>query len=122
MLGIVLRTDQFEPAFVADGARAIQVFREIKPDIVLLDLMLPGMSGIDVCRAIRAESGTPIIMLTAKTDTVDIVLGLESGADDYVVQPFKPKELVARMRARLRQHDDVAAEALTLGPPDASVA
>ena len=121
MLGIVLRTDGFDPAFVADGGRALQAFRETKPDVVLLDLMLPGLSGIDVCRAIRAESGTPIIMLTAKSDTVDIVLGLESGADDYVVKPFKPKELVARMRARLRHHDDVASETLTIGPPDAPV-
>ena len=121
MLGIVLRTDQFEPVFVADGSRALQAFRETKPDIVLLDLMLPGMSGLDVCRAIRAEAGTPIIMLTAKSDTVDVVLGLESGADDYVVKPFKPKELVARMRARLRHHEDIGSESLTIGPPDASV-
>ena len=116
MLGIVLRTDGFEPAFVADGSRALHAFREVKPDIVLLDLMLPGLSGIDVCRAIRAEAGTPIIMLTAKSDTVDVVLGLESGADDYVVKPFKPKELVARMRARLRRGEDVAPELLTIGP------
>src|SRR5437764_15185318 len=121
MLGIVLRSDGFEPAFVPDGSRALSAFREVKPDIVLLDLMLPGMSGIDVCRAIRAESGTPIIMLTAKTDTVDIVLGLESGADDYVVKPFKPKELTARMRARLRQHEDVVGETLTIGPPEDAV-
>src|SRR3954468_10880843 len=121
MLGIVLRTDQFEPAFVADGTRALQAFRDTKPDIVLLDLMLPGISGIDVCRAIRAESGTPIIMLTAKTDTVDIVLGLESGADDYVVKPFKPKELIARMRARLRHHEDAGGETLTIGPPGSPV-
>src|SRR5689334_4614556 len=121
MLGIVLRGEGFDPAFVADGGRALNSFREIKPDIVLLDLMLPGVSGIDVCRAIRAESGTPIIMLTAKTDTVDVVLGLESGADDYVVKPFKPKELVARMRARLRHHEDVVSEALTIGPPDSPV-
>ena len=67
--------------------------------------MLPGLGGIDVCRQIRAESGVPIVMLTAKSDTVDVVLGLESGADDYVVKPFKPKELVARMRARLRRDD-----------------
>jgi two-component system, OmpR family, response regulator MtrA len=121
MLGIVLRTDGFEPAFVPDGTRAITAFRETKPDIVLLDLMLPGLSGLDVCRAIRAESGTPIIMLTAKSDTVDVVLGLESGADDYVVKPFKPKELVARMRARLRHHDDIASESLTIGPPHSPV-
>jgi len=121
MLGIVLRTDGFEPAFVPDGTRAITAFRETKPDIVLLDLMLPGMSGLDVCRAIRAESGTPIIMLTAKSDTVDVVLGLESGADDYVVKPFKPKELVARMRARLRHHDDITSESLIIGPPHSPV-
>src|SRR6059058_5628780 len=117
MLGIVLRADGFEPSFVLDGNRALQLFRDTKPDIVLLDLMLPGLSGLDVCRAIRAESGTPIIMLTAKSDTVDVVLGLESGADDYVVKPFKPKELVARMRARLRRSEDVAPELLTIGPP-----
>src|ERR1700759_4059205 len=115
MLGIVLRTDQFDPSFVADGSQALQAFRDTKPDIVLLDLMLPGMSGIEVCRAIRAESGTPIIMLTAKTDTVDVVLGLESGADDYVMKPFKPKELVARMRARLRRYEDTGGETLSIG-------
>ena len=104
MLGIVLRTEGFEPFFCSDGARALAVFRETKPDLVLLDLMLPGRDGIDVCRSIRAESGVPIVMLTAKTDTVDIVLGLESGADDYVVKPFKPKELVARVRTRLRRN------------------
>jgi two-component system response regulator MtrA len=121
MLGIMLRSEGFEPAFVPDGSRALAAFREVKPDIVLLDLMLPGMSGIDVCRAVRAESGTPIIMLTAKTDTVDIVLGLESGADDYVVKPFKPKELTARMRARLRRYDEAGGETLQIGPPDSPV-
>ena len=121
MLGIVLRTDGFEPVFVADGSRALASFRETRPEIVLLDLMLPGQSGIDVCRSIRAESGTPIIMLTAKSDTVDVVLGLESGADDYVVKPFKPKELLARMRARLRHHEDLSAETLLIGPPESVV-
>jgi two-component system response regulator MtrA len=116
MLGIVLRTEGFDPVFVNDGARAHAAFDDVKPDIVLLDLMLPGVSGLEVCRAIRQTSGTPIIMLTAKADTVDVVLGLESGADDYVVKPFKPKELVARMRARLRQHEDAPAETLTIGP------
>jgi two-component system response regulator MtrA len=77
--------------------------------------MLPGLDGIDVCRAIRAESGTPIVMLTAKSDTIDIVVGLESGADDYVVKPFKPKELVARIRARLRRTEDPAPEMLEIG-------
>jgi two-component system response regulator MtrA len=79
--------------------------------------MLPGTDGIEVCRQIRAESGVPIVMLTAKGDTIDVVLGLESGADDYVVKPFKPKELVARVRARLRTHDGEP-ESLTIGPAD----
>ena len=115
MLGIVLRSEGFLPSFVADGERALAAFRESRPDIVLLDLMLPGMSGIDVARAIRTESGIPIVMLTAKSDTVDVVLGLESGADDYVVKPFKPKELVARIRARLRQFPAEPAEQMQIG-------
>ena len=122
MLGIVLRTEGFEPFFCADGSKALAVFRETKPDLVLLDLMLPGRDGIDVCRSIRAESGVPIVMLTAKTDTVDIVLGLESGADDYVVKPFKPKELVARVRTRLRRTDQASPETLTIGDLQIDVA
>jgi two-component system response regulator MtrA len=118
MLGIVLRGEGFEPSFVADGDAALGAFRREKPDVVLLDLMLPGTDGIEVCRQIRAESGVPIVMLTAKSDTIDIVLGLESGADDYVIKPFKPKELVARVRARLRQREDAPPETLTIGPPD----
>src|SRR6478735_8112421 len=114
MLGIVLRGEGFEPTFVSDGDKAIEVFRESRPDLVLLDLMLPGSDGIDVCRQIRAESGVPIVMLTAKTDTVDVVLGLESGADDYIVKPFKPKELVARVRARLRRTEEEPAELLSI--------
>jgi len=77
--------------------------------------MLPGSDGIDVCRQIRGESGVPIVMLTAKTDTVDVVLGLESGADDYILKPFKSKELVARIRARLRRTDEPAPEMLQIG-------
>jgi len=95
MLGIVLRGEGFEPTFVADGDKALEAFRDTRPDLVLLDLMLPGSDGIDVCRQIRGESGVPIVMLTAKIDTVDVVLGLESGADDYILKPFKSKELVA---------------------------
>ena len=114
MLGIVLRGEGFEPMFCADGAGALDVFRSTRPDLVLLDLMLPGRDGIEVCRQIRAESGVPIVMLTAKSDTVDVVLGLESGADDYVVKPFKPKELVARVRARLRRSDEPAPEVLEI--------
>ena len=114
MLGIVLRNEGFEPSFVGDGDNALAAFRNTKPDLVLLDLMLPGTDGLDVCRAIRAESGTPIVMLTARADTADVVIGLESGADDYVVKPFKPKELVARIRARLRRNDEVAGEVLEI--------
>jgi two-component system response regulator MtrA len=121
MLSIVLRSEGFLPSHVGDGDRALAAFRESKPDIVLLDLMLPGMSGLDVCRAIRAESGVPIVMLTAKTDTIDIVLGLESGADDYVVKPFKPKELIARVRARLRRTDDAVPESLRVGDVEIDV-
>ncbi len=115
MLGIVLRGEGFDPVFCADGSEAIGAFRDSKPDLVLLDLMLPGRDGIDVCRAIRAESGTPIVMLTAKSDTVDVVVGLESGADDYIVKPFKPKELVARIRARIRRNDDAPSPTLVVG-------
>ncbi|HEV7741108.1 MAG TPA: MtrAB system response regulator MtrA [Pseudolysinimonas sp.] len=102
MIGIVLRGEGYEPQFAGDGAEAIDLFRSMRPDLVLLDLMLPGIDGIQVCAAIRAESGVPIIMLTAKGETTDVVKGLESGADDYVVKPFNPKELVARIRTRLR--------------------
>jgi two-component system response regulator MtrA len=122
MLGIVLRGEGFEPTFVADGDKALEVFRDTRPDLVLLDLMLPGSDGIDVCRQIRGESGVPIVMLTAKTDTVDVVLGLESGADDYIMKPFKSKELVARIRARLRRTDEPAPEMLQIGDVSIDVA
>ncbi|HWA66800.1 MAG TPA: MtrAB system response regulator MtrA [Mycobacteriales bacterium] len=115
MLGIVLRNEGFEPSFVGDGDAALGAFHSTKPDLVLLDLMLPGTDGVDVCRAIRAESATPIVMLTARGDTVDVVTGLDSGADDYIVKPFKPKELVARIRARLRQPADQTGETLQIG-------
>jgi two-component system response regulator MtrA len=115
MLGIVLRGEGFEPIFCSDGAKALAVFRESRPDIVLLDLMLPGKDGVDVCRLIRAESGTPIVMLTAKSDTVDVVVGLEAGADDYIVKPFKPKELVARVRARIRRNEEPTPAGLQIG-------
>ena len=121
MLTIVLRAEGFDTAVVGDGSQALAAVRELRPDLVLLDLMLPGMNGIDVCRAIRNESGVPIVMLTAKTDTVDVVLGLESGADDYVMKPFKPKELVARVRARLRRNEDEPAEMLSIADIDIDV-
>jgi len=113
MLGIVLRAEGYEALFCEDGSKAQAIFQETKPDLILLDLMLPGIDGIEVCKQIRSESGVPIVMLTARGDTLDIVKGLESGADDYIVKPFKPKELVARIKARLRK-DDLKAEQLTL--------
>jgi len=122
MLSIVLRNEGFDSRVCWSGDRALAEFRDYRPDVVLLDLMLPGKDGIDVCREIRAESGVPIVMLTAKSDTVDVVVGLESGADDYVVKPFKPKELVARIRARVRRFEEPAPEALTIGDLSIDVA
>jgi two-component system response regulator MtrA len=102
MVGLVLSGAGYEPVFAADGLTAIDVFNESHPDLVLLDIMLPGQSGIEVCSQIRSHSGTPIIMLTAKGDTDDVVRGLEAGADDYVVKPHNGAELLARIKARLR--------------------
>ena len=115
MVGIVLRGEGFDPSFCADGGAALAAFRATNPDLVLLDLMLPGMDGIEVCTQIRAESGTPIIMLTAKTDATDVVAGLEAGADDYIVKPFNPKELIARIRTRLRPAQITSAQILQIG-------
>ena len=115
MLTIVLRQEGFESRMCGRGDQAMEEFRDFRPDLVLLDLMLPGRDGIDVCKEIRAESGVPIVMLTAKGDTIDVVLGLESGADDYVVKPFKPKELIARIRARVRRFDAPTSESLSIG-------
>lgn len=115
MLTIVLEAEGFEAKPVTDGLEAIPAFRSYQPDLILLDLMLPGMSGVDICKEIRKESAVPIVMLTAKTDTVDVVLGLESGADDYITKPFKPRELVARIRARLRQNTEEPSEVLEIG-------
>src|SRR5688572_22655943 len=115
MLTIVLRQEGFDSRMCTRGDEALEEFRDFKPDVVLLDVMLPGKDGIDVCKEIRNESGVPIVMLTAKGDTVDVVVGLESGADDYIIKPFKPKELVARVRARVRRNDVSNAEGLTIG-------
>lgn len=115
MLTIVLEAEGFQTSSVTDGVEAVPTFRSFDPDLILLDLMLPGMNGIDICREIRKESAVPVVMLTAKTDTVDVVLGLESGADDYITKPFKPKELVARIRARLRRTDETPADVFEVG-------
>ena len=115
MVGLVLSSSGYQPLFASDGLSAVEIFRESNPDLVLLDIMLPGQSGIDVCNQIRAVSGVPIIMLTAKGDTQDVVVGLEAGADDYVVKPHNGAELVARVRARLRPLTDDAA-VVAIGP------
>ena len=103
MLGIVLRNEGLEVHHVADGSSAIGAFREYRPDLVLLDVMLPGIDGLEVCRQIRLTSNVPVIMVSAKDDEVDKVVGLELGADDYVTKPYSPRELVARIRAVLRR-------------------
>jgi two-component system response regulator MtrA len=102
MVGLVLNAAGYATVFAADGLNAVEVFKAEEPDLVLLDIMLPGQSGIEVCKQLRALSGTPIVMLTAKGDTEDVVLGLEAGADDYVVKPHNGAELLARIKARLR--------------------
>ena len=121
MLGIVLRSEGLDPVFCTNGRDALATFRSSRPDIVLLDVMLPGKDGIAVCREIRAESDVPIVMLTARTDTLDVVIGLESGADDYVVKPFKPKELTARVRARLRRLDEPGPTSLSVADVEIDV-
>ena len=115
MLGIVLRSEGMEPLFCHNGKDALPAFRRETPDLVLLDLMLPGLDGLAVCRLLRAESTVPIVMLTARGDTLDVVEGLQAGADDYVVKPFKPKELVARVHARLRRLEETANEIIAIG-------
>ena len=102
-LVIGLAREGFDVTVARDGNEALRLFASVEPDLVLLDLMLPRLSGIDVCRSIRARSGVPIIMVTAKGTEIDTVVGLEVGADDYVAKPYRLRELVARMRAVLRR-------------------
>ncbi|WBU39300.1 response regulator transcription factor [Homoserinibacter sp. YIM 151385] len=105
-LEFLLRREGYETAVVADGRSALAEFERTGADLVLLDLMLPGLAGTEVCREIRARSTVPIIMLTAKDSEVDIVVGLELGADDYVTKPYSTRELLARLRAVLRRRTD----------------
>lgn len=104
MLSIVLIGAGMEVDLVNRGDQVIELFNTHTPDLVLLDVMLPGMDGIEVCKIIREVSTVPIVMLTARGDTHDVVLGLEAGADDYMIKPFKPQELVARVNTRLRRN------------------
>ncbi|CAB4593163.1 MAG: response regulator [Actinobacteria bacterium] len=103
MLAIVLTGEGMEVDLVGRGDEVMEIFRATPPDLVLLDIMLPGIDGIEVCKQIRAESMVPIVMLTAKGETAEIVKGLEFGADDYIVKPFQPGELIARIKTRLRR-------------------
>jgi two-component system response regulator MtrA len=115
MVAIALSDRGFEPIVCNSGSDALAMFRETKPDLVLLDIQLPGKDGIAICREIRGESGTPIIMLTANGETDSLVLALEAGADDYIVKPYKAEELTARIRARLRPQATEAVASLAIG-------
>jgi two-component system response regulator RegX3 len=103
-LTVGLVREGFEVSIARDGAEALDIFDDVQPDLVLLDVMLPKLSGLDVCRELRLRSSVPIIMVTAKGAEIDTVVGLEVGADDYVTKPYRLRELVARMRAALRRH------------------
>ena len=109
-LGVYLENEGFEHISAMDGAEALSLANTAKPDLILLDLMMPKVSGIEVCRKIRAESRVPIIMLTAKGEEIDRILGLELGADDYIVKPFSAREVVARVKAVLRRFTDAKEE------------
>jgi two-component system response regulator MtrA len=115
IVGILLRAEGFDVSYCADGNQALNAFQVVNPDLVLLDLMLPGRDGIEICRAIRESSGVPIVMLTARSDTSDVVTGLEAGADDYIVKPIKNEELIARIRARLRNIEVPAVNEISVG-------
>ena len=115
MLSLVLENEGFQPVTCLDGLRAVEMFPIVTPDLILLDVMLPGLDGTGVARRIRATSNVPIIMLTAKSDTLDVVAGLEAGADDYVPKPFKVAELLARIHARFRIAKPAAEDGATGG-------
>ncbi|MEY3635657.1 MAG: hypothetical protein RL147_86 [Actinomycetota bacterium] len=116
MLGIVLNDAGIDVDLVSRGDEALDAFREKNPDLILLDVMLPGIDGVEVCRLIRAQSMVPIIMLTAKGETEDVVRGLEAGADDYIVKPFRhASELVARVRTRLRRTNTDVSGLISIG-------
>ncbi len=114
-LTVGLEREGFIVKVAINGTEALKIFEEIKPDLILLDIMLPEISGIDVCREIRTKSDVPIIMVTAKGEEIDTVLGLEIGADDYVTKPYRLRELVARIRSVLRRAEDTKKTNLKLG-------
>jgi two-component system response regulator RegX3 len=125
-LSVGLRREGFDVHVARDGKQALALFDHVHPDLVLLDVMLPELSGIDVCKALRARSRVPIVMVSAKTSEVDTIVGLEVGADDYVTKPYRLRELVARVRAVLRRRDDTAErapdDAVTVGDVTLDVA
>jgi len=106
LLADYLRASGFEPSCLADGTKVIPWVQEHKPDLILLDLMLPGLNGIEVCKGIRSFARVPIIMVTARIEEIDRILGLELGADDYICKPFSPREVIARVKAVLRRTTD----------------
>jgi two-component system response regulator RegX3 len=116
-LTIGLKREGFRVEVATDGFEALERFAVVRPDLVLLDVMLPQLSGIDVCRQLRKKSSVPIIMVTAKGSEIDTVVGLEVGADDYVTKPYRMRELVARMRAVMRRTPEAGSEA----PSDAAI-
>ncbi len=116
LISLYLTKECFETKIVEDGEEALKEFQTFNPDLILLDLMLPGIDGYEVCREIRKTSSTPIIMLSAKGEIFDKVLGLELGADDYMIKPFDSKELVARVKAVLRRYKFPAATPANIAP------
>ena len=106
LVSLYLLRDGYETKEVYNGKEVIKAYNEFKPQLVLLDIMLPGMDGYEVCKELRKITNVPVIMLTAKGDTFDKVLGLELGADDYIVKPFEPKEMIARVKAVLRRYEN----------------
>lgn len=119
LVEMYLRKEGYDVVCVEDGAAAVEAAQREKPSLVVLDVMLPGMDGLEICKRLRARGGIPIIMLTARDTDVDRIIGLELGADDYMTKPFNPRELVARIRAVLRRSapapDEAPAETLSLG-------
>ncbi|MFZ4063594.1 MAG: MtrAB system response regulator MtrA [Candidatus Nanopelagicaceae bacterium] len=115
MLGIVLTGAGYEVDLVSRGDEVMPLFTAQNPDLILLDVMLPGLNGVEVCKLIREKSMVPIVMLSAKGDKQDVVAGLEAGADDYMVKPFDPSELVARMKVRLRRSTAEVSTDLQIG-------
>src|SRR5512147_2661991 len=115
LVKLYLNRDGYQVATAYDGNEALRLARETHPDLIVLDIMLPGVDGLEVCRKLRAESAVPIILLTAKTTEQDRIIGLDLGADDYVTKPFSPRELAARVRAVFRRTAD---DAESMGPQE----